>query len=80
MEHIRKSRMHDFEWENEVGNALFDYDSTTLVVVFIFVTSKVTTSASTARTFDIPFYFSSNEWRFLLKILTFLRSFWSKCR
>uniref|UniRef100_UPI0030E51AAC NADH-plastoquinone oxidoreductase subunit 2 n=1 Tax=Schiedea hookeri TaxID=270411 RepID=UPI0030E51AAC len=46
--------------------------SPTPVVAFLSVTSKVATSASATRIFDIPFYFSSNEWHLLLEILAIL--------
>nr|YP_009544026.1 NADH-plastoquinone oxidoreductase subunit 2 [Croton tiglium]YP_010565792.1 NADH dehydrogenase subunit B [Croton yunnanensis]YP_010565808.1 NADH dehydrogenase subunit B [Croton yunnanensis]QJQ26764.1 NADH-plastoquinone oxidoreductase subunit 2 [Croton laevigatus]AZF98888.1 NADH-plastoquinone oxidoreductase subunit 2 [Croton tiglium]QJQ26779.1 NADH-plastoquinone oxidoreductase subunit 2 [Croton laevigatus]UZC29440.1 NADH dehydrogenase subunit B [Croton yunnanensis]UZC29456.1 NADH dehydrogen len=46
--------------------------SPTPVVAFLSVTSKVAASASATRIFDIPFYFSSNEWHLLLEILAFL--------
>jgi len=64
-----ESLMHGFEWEKEVRNPLFDSDSPTPVVAFLSVTSKVAASASATRIFDIPFYFSSNEWHLLLEIL-----------
>ena len=51
--------------EKEVRNPLFDSDSPITVIVFLFITSKVATSASAARIFDIPFYFSSNKWHLL---------------
>nr|WAX37820.1 NADH-plastoquinone oxidoreductase subunit 2 [Phyllanthus niruri subsp. lathyroides]WAX37836.1 NADH-plastoquinone oxidoreductase subunit 2 [Phyllanthus niruri subsp. lathyroides] len=47
-------------------------DSPTPVVAFLSVTSKVAASASATRIFDIPFYFSSNEWHLLLEILAIL--------
>ncbi|TXG64001.1 hypothetical protein EZV62_010995 [Acer yangbiense] len=53
-------------------NPLFDSDSPTPVVAFLYVTSKVAASASATRIFDIPFYFSSNEWHLLLEILAIL--------
>nr|YP_010614135.1 NADH-plastoquinone oxidoreductase subunit 2 [Hypoestes forskaolii]YP_010614151.1 NADH-plastoquinone oxidoreductase subunit 2 [Hypoestes forskaolii]WAS32069.1 NADH-plastoquinone oxidoreductase subunit 2 [Hypoestes forskaolii]WAS32085.1 NADH-plastoquinone oxidoreductase subunit 2 [Hypoestes forskaolii] len=46
--------------------------SPTPVVAFLSVTSKVAASASATRIFDIPFYFSSNEWRLLMEILAIL--------
>nr|YP_010590198.1 NADH dehydrogenase subunit 2 [Menkea crassa]YP_010590216.1 NADH dehydrogenase subunit 2 [Menkea crassa]WAB49113.1 NADH dehydrogenase subunit 2 [Menkea crassa]WAB49131.1 NADH dehydrogenase subunit 2 [Menkea crassa] len=46
--------------------------SPTPVVAFLSVTSKVAASASATRIFDIPFYFSSNEWHLLLQILAIL--------
>nr|YP_009271230.1 NADH-plastoquinone oxidoreductase subunit 2 [Ampelocalamus naibunensis]YP_009271245.1 NADH-plastoquinone oxidoreductase subunit 2 [Ampelocalamus naibunensis]ANW06609.1 NADH-plastoquinone oxidoreductase subunit 2 [Ampelocalamus naibunensis]ANW06624.1 NADH-plastoquinone oxidoreductase subunit 2 [Ampelocalamus naibunensis] len=46
--------------------------SPTPVVAFLSVTSKVAASASATRILDIPFYFSSNEWHFLLEILAIL--------
>nr|QFK69496.1 NADH-plastoquinone oxidoreductase subunit 2 [Ixonanthes chinensis]QFK69516.1 NADH-plastoquinone oxidoreductase subunit 2 [Ixonanthes chinensis] len=46
--------------------------SPTPVVAFLSVTSKVAASASATRIFDIPFYFSSNEWHRLLEILAIL--------
>nr|YP_010290331.1 NADH-plastoquinone oxidoreductase subunit 2 [Anarthria humilis]YP_010290352.1 NADH-plastoquinone oxidoreductase subunit 2 [Anarthria humilis]YP_010290378.1 NADH-plastoquinone oxidoreductase subunit 2 [Anarthria humilis]ULQ64097.1 NADH-plastoquinone oxidoreductase subunit 2 [Anarthria humilis]ULQ64118.1 NADH-plastoquinone oxidoreductase subunit 2 [Anarthria humilis]ULQ64145.1 NADH-plastoquinone oxidoreductase subunit 2 [Anarthria humilis] len=46
--------------------------SPTPVVAFLSVTSKVAASASATRVFDIPFYFSSNEWHLLLEILAIL--------
>ncbi|TYI35903.1 hypothetical protein ES332_A03G107500v1, partial [Gossypium tomentosum] len=46
--------------------------SPTSVVGFLSVTSKVAASASATRIFDIPFYFSSNEWHLLLEILAIL--------
>ncbi|KAF3449790.1 hypothetical protein FNV43_RR05868 [Rhamnella rubrinervis] len=58
--------------EEEVRNPLFDSDSPTPVVAFLSVTSKVAASASATRIFDIPFYFSSNEWHLLLEILAIL--------
>nr|XP_016488181.1 PREDICTED: photosystem II D2 protein-like [Nicotiana tabacum] len=42
------------------------------VVAFLSVTSKVAASASATRIFDIPFYFSSNEWHLLLEIRAIL--------
>nr|UDZ59681.1 NADH-plastoquinone oxidoreductase subunit 2 [Limnophyton obtusifolium] len=42
------------------------------VVAFLSVTSKVAASALATRIFDIPFYFSSNEWHLLLEILAIL--------
>ncbi|KAK9662971.1 hypothetical protein RND81_O326700 [Saponaria officinalis] len=53
-------------------NPLFDSDSPTPVVAFLSVTSKVAASASATRIFDIPLYFSSNEWHLLLEILAIL--------
>nr|QPZ93687.1 NADH-plastoquinone oxidoreductase subunit 2 [Nephelium lappaceum]WLD03710.1 NADH-plastoquinone oxidoreductase subunit 2 [Dimocarpus longan]QPZ93702.1 NADH-plastoquinone oxidoreductase subunit 2 [Nephelium lappaceum]WLD03725.1 NADH-plastoquinone oxidoreductase subunit 2 [Dimocarpus longan]WLD03795.1 NADH-plastoquinone oxidoreductase subunit 2 [Dimocarpus longan] len=47
-------------------------DSPTPVVAFLSVTSKVAALASATRIFDIPFYFSSNEWHLLLEILAIL--------
>nr|ADZ93534.1 NADH dehydrogenase subunit B [Aratitiyopea lopezii] len=41
-------------------------------VAFLSVTSKVAASASATRIFDIPFYFSSNEWHLILEILAIL--------
>lgn len=69
-----ESLMHGFEWEKGVRNPLFDSDSPTPVVAFLSVTSKVAASASASATriFDIPFYFSSNEWHLLLEILAIL--------
>ncbi|KAJ4739862.1 hypothetical protein LUZ62_004319 [Rhynchospora pubera] len=55
-----------------VRNPLFDSNSPTPVVAFLSVTSKVAASASATRIFDIPFYFSSNEWHLLLEILAVL--------
>nr|YP_010186915.1 NADH dehydrogenase subunit 2 [Cymaria dichotoma]YP_010186930.1 NADH-plastoquinone oxidoreductase subunit 2 [Cymaria dichotoma]QVL24528.1 NADH dehydrogenase subunit 2 [Cymaria dichotoma]QVL24529.1 NADH-plastoquinone oxidoreductase subunit 2 [Cymaria dichotoma] len=46
--------------------------SPTPVVAFLSVTSKVAASASATRIFDLPFYFSSNEWHLLLEILAIL--------
>nr|YP_010296969.1 NADH dehydrogenase subunit B [Ceriops zippeliana]YP_010296983.1 NADH dehydrogenase subunit B [Ceriops zippeliana]UMI33632.1 NADH dehydrogenase subunit B [Ceriops zippeliana]UMI33648.1 NADH dehydrogenase subunit B [Ceriops zippeliana] len=46
--------------------------SPTPVVAFLSVTSKVAASASGTRIFDIPFYFSLNEWHLLLEILAIL--------
>nr|AKZ30508.1 NADH dehydrogenase subunit 2 [Goodenia discophora] len=46
--------------------------SPTPVVAFLSVTSKVAALASATRIFDIPFYFSSNEWHLLLEILAIL--------
>ncbi|KAL3613244.1 NAD(P)H-quinone oxidoreductase subunit 2 A, chloroplastic [Castilleja foliolosa] len=43
-----------------------------LFVAFLSVTSKVAAPASATRIFDIPFYFSSNEWHLLLEILAIL--------
>ncbi|KAK9663382.1 hypothetical protein RND81_O287900 [Saponaria officinalis] len=42
------------------------------IVAFLSVTSKVAASASATRIFDIPLYFSSNEWHLLLEILAIL--------
>ena len=64
-----KSLMHGFEWDKEVRNPLFDSDSSTLVIAFLSITSKVVASATWI--FNIPFYFSSNEWH-LLEILVIL--------
>nr|YP_009628206.1 NADH dehydrogenase subunit 2 [Clinacanthus nutans]QBO26936.1 NADH dehydrogenase subunit 2 [Clinacanthus nutans] len=55
-----------------VRNPLFDSDSPTPVVAFLSLTSKVAASASATRIFDIPFYFSSNEWHLLMEILAIL--------
>nr|UDP56455.1 NADH dehydrogenase subunit 2 [Eucommia ulmoides]UDP56473.1 NADH dehydrogenase subunit 2 [Eucommia ulmoides] len=46
--------------------------SPTPVVAFLSVTSKVAALASATRIFDIPFYFSLNEWHLLLEILAIL--------
>nr|YP_009628220.1 NADH dehydrogenase subunit 2 [Clinacanthus nutans]QBO26950.1 NADH dehydrogenase subunit 2 [Clinacanthus nutans] len=46
--------------------------SPTPVVAFLSLTSKVAASASATRIFDIPFYFSSNEWHLLMEILAIL--------
>nr|YP_010390491.1 NADH-plastoquinone oxidoreductase subunit 2 [Papaver nudicaule]YP_010390505.1 NADH-plastoquinone oxidoreductase subunit 2 [Papaver nudicaule]UFH78939.1 NADH-plastoquinone oxidoreductase subunit 2 [Stylophorum lasiocarpum]UFH78954.1 NADH-plastoquinone oxidoreductase subunit 2 [Stylophorum lasiocarpum]UFH79413.1 NADH-plastoquinone oxidoreductase subunit 2 [Papaver nudicaule]UFH79428.1 NADH-plastoquinone oxidoreductase subunit 2 [Papaver nudicaule]UPW99687.1 NADH-plastoquinone oxidoreductase len=46
--------------------------SPTPVVAFLSVTSKVAASASATRIFDIPLYFSSNEWHLLLETLAIL--------
>nr|YP_009402916.1 NADH dehydrogenase subunit 2 [Apetahia longistigmata]YP_009402937.1 NADH dehydrogenase subunit 2 [Apetahia longistigmata]ASA34108.1 NADH dehydrogenase subunit 2 [Apetahia longistigmata]ASA34131.1 NADH dehydrogenase subunit 2 [Apetahia longistigmata] len=46
--------------------------SPTPVVAFLSVTSKVAASALATRIFDIPFYFSANEWHLLLEILAIL--------
>nr|QFQ39444.1 NADH-plastoquinone oxidoreductase subunit 2 [Phyllagathis oligotricha] len=46
--------------------------SPTPVVAFLSVTSKVAALALATRIFDIPFYFSSNEWHLLLEILAIL--------
>nr|YP_009701171.1 NADH-plastoquinone oxidoreductase subunit 2 [Eriocaulon decemflorum]YP_009701188.1 NADH-plastoquinone oxidoreductase subunit 2 [Eriocaulon decemflorum]YP_010293015.1 NADH-plastoquinone oxidoreductase subunit 2 [Eriocaulon alpestre]YP_010293030.1 NADH-plastoquinone oxidoreductase subunit 2 [Eriocaulon alpestre]YP_010293185.1 NADH-plastoquinone oxidoreductase subunit 2 [Eriocaulon brownianum]YP_010293200.1 NADH-plastoquinone oxidoreductase subunit 2 [Eriocaulon brownianum]YP_010293270.1 NADH len=46
--------------------------SPTPVVAFLSVTSKVAALASATRIFDIPFYFSTNEWHLLLEILAIL--------
>ncbi|KAJ7003018.1 hypothetical protein NC653_008296 [Populus alba x Populus x berolinensis] len=43
-----------------------------IIVAFLSVTSKIAASASATRIFDIPFYFSSNEWHLLLEILAIL--------
>ncbi|KAK8554280.1 hypothetical protein V6N12_031246 [Hibiscus sabdariffa] len=43
-----------------------------IIVAFLSVTLKVAASASATRIFDIPFYFSSNEWHLLLEILAIL--------
>ncbi|CAA7397188.1 unnamed protein product [Spirodela intermedia] len=56
----------------EVRNPLCDSDSPTPLVAFLSVTSKVAASALATRIFDIPFYFSSNEWHLLLEILAML--------
>ncbi|KAF1876925.1 hypothetical protein Lal_00033850 [Lupinus albus] len=53
----------------EVRNPLFDSNSPTPVIAFLSVISKVAASASATRIFNIPFYFSSNEWHLLLEIL-----------
>ncbi|KAM3323423.1 hypothetical protein P3S67_004574 [Capsicum chacoense] len=58
--------------EEEVRNHLFDSDSPTPVVAFLSVTSNVAASASATRIFNIPVYFSSNEWHLLLEILVIL--------
>lgn len=46
--------------------------SPTPVVAFLSVTSKVAALALATRIFNIPFYFSSNEWHLLLEILAIL--------
>ncbi|KAL3618444.1 NAD(P)H-quinone oxidoreductase subunit 2 A, chloroplastic [Castilleja foliolosa] len=43
-----------------------------MLVAFLSVTSKVAAPASATRIFDIPFYFSSNEWHLLLEILAII--------
>nr|QFQ40719.1 NADH-plastoquinone oxidoreductase subunit 2 [Phyllagathis ovalifolia] len=48
------------------------YEGPTPVVAFLSVTSKVAALALATRIFDIPFYFSSNEWHLLLEILAIL--------
>ncbi|KAI5654156.1 hypothetical protein M9H77_31343 [Catharanthus roseus] len=53
-------------------NPLFDSDSPTPVVAFLSVTLKVAASALATRIFNIPFYFSLNEWHLLLEILVIL--------
>lgn len=53
-------------------NPLFESDSPTQVIAFLFVTSKVATSTSATRILDIPFNFSSKEWHLLLEILDIL--------
>ncbi|KAK9014705.1 hypothetical protein V6N11_005853 [Hibiscus sabdariffa] len=50
----------------------FKFEQGYEVVAFLSVTSKVAASASATRIFDIPFYFSSNEWYLLLEILAIL--------
>ncbi|KAL4192099.1 hypothetical protein AMTRI_Chr06g170560 [Amborella trichopoda] len=55
-----------------VRNPLFYSDSPTPVVAFLSVTYNVATSALATQIFDIPFYFSSNEWHILLEILAIL--------
>ncbi|RYR16718.1 hypothetical protein Ahy_B04g073750 [Arachis hypogaea] len=52
--------MRDESLMHEVRNPLFDSDSPTPVVAFLFVTPKVAASTSATRIFDIPFYLSSN--------------------
>nr|YP_009247297.1 NADH-plastoquinone oxidoreductase subunit 2 [Wallichia densiflora]AMW65264.1 NADH-plastoquinone oxidoreductase subunit 2 [Wallichia densiflora] len=77
--------VHGFSWLyglsggeielQEIVNGLINtqmYNSPTPVVAFLSVTSKVAASASATRIFDIPFYFSSNEWHLLLEILAIL--------
>nr|YP_010262412.1 NADH-plastoquinone oxidoreductase subunit 2 [Pedicularis cephalantha]UIX22125.1 NADH-plastoquinone oxidoreductase subunit 2 [Pedicularis cephalantha] len=54
------------------ANDLITIFSPTPVVAFLSVTSKVAAPASATRIFDIPFYFSSNEWHLLLEILAIL--------
>ncbi|KAL5812919.1 hypothetical protein ACOSQ3_027869 [Xanthoceras sorbifolium] len=61
-----------YEGIHLIMNPLFDSDSPTPVVAFLSVTSKVAASASATRIFDIPFYFSLNEWHLLLEILAIL--------
>nr|AKI30892.1 NADH dehydrogenase subunit 2 [Fragaria chiloensis]AKI31048.1 NADH dehydrogenase subunit 2 [Fragaria vesca subsp. bracteata]AKI31126.1 NADH dehydrogenase subunit 2 [Fragaria iinumae]AKI31283.1 NADH dehydrogenase subunit 2 [Fragaria virginiana] len=56
------------QWTPDV----YEGDSPTPVVAFLSVTSKVAASALATRIFDIPFYFSSNEWHLLLEILAIL--------
>jgi len=53
-------------------NPLFNSDSPTPIVTFLSVTSKVVASTLATRIFDIPLYFSSNEWHLLLEILAIL--------
>ena len=69
-----ESLLHGFGCEKEVRNPLFDSDSPSTVVAVLSVTSKVAASASATRIFDIPFYFSSNEWHLLVGILAILKS------
>ncbi|BBG99547.1 hypothetical protein Prudu_009269 [Prunus dulcis] len=64
--------LYDKEIHFASSNPLLDSDSPTPVVAFLSVTSKVAASASATRIFDIPFYFSSNEWHLLLEILAIL--------
>ncbi|XP_039027586.1 NAD(P)H-quinone oxidoreductase subunit 2 A, chloroplastic [Hibiscus syriacus] len=56
-----------YQWTPDVYEG-----SPTPVVAFLSVTSKVAASASATRIFDIPFYFSSNEWHLPLEILAIL--------
>nr|YP_008964911.1 NADH dehydrogenase subunit 2 [Schwalbea americana]YP_008964924.1 NADH dehydrogenase subunit 2 [Schwalbea americana]CDJ38677.1 NADH dehydrogenase subunit 2 [Schwalbea americana]CDJ38699.1 NADH dehydrogenase subunit 2 [Schwalbea americana] len=57
---------------NSPGISIALIFSPTPVVAFLSVTSKVAAPASATRIFDIPFYFSSNEWHLLLEILAIL--------
>ncbi|CAN6445149.1 unnamed protein product [Victoria cruziana] len=52
------------------GSFIFPECILIFVVAFLSITSKV--AASATRIFDIPFYFSSNEWHLLLEILAIL--------
>ncbi|KAM7485445.1 hypothetical protein LguiA_001454 [Lonicera macranthoides] len=72
MDEIDEFPVHHILRVFEVRNPLFDSNSPTPVVAFLSVTSKVAASASTTQIFDIPFYFSSNEWHLLLEILAIL--------
>ena len=49
-----------------------DSDSPTLVIAFLYVTSRVATLALVTQILGISFYFSSNEWHILLEILAIL--------
>nr|YP_009541457.1 NADH dehydrogenase subunit 2 [Sonneratia alba]YP_009541472.1 NADH dehydrogenase subunit 2 [Sonneratia alba]YP_010280569.1 NADH-plastoquinone oxidoreductase subunit 2 [Sonneratia griffithii]YP_010280583.1 NADH-plastoquinone oxidoreductase subunit 2 [Sonneratia griffithii]AYR05385.1 NADH dehydrogenase subunit 2 [Sonneratia alba]AYR05386.1 NADH dehydrogenase subunit 2 [Sonneratia alba]UKG20790.1 NADH-plastoquinone oxidoreductase subunit 2 [Sonneratia griffithii]UKG20804.1 NADH-plastoquinone len=60
------------QWTPDVYEGVRFVRSPTPVVAFLSVTSKVAASASATRIFDIPFYFSSNEWHLLLEILAIL--------
>ncbi|KAL1309862.1 hypothetical protein AAHE18_17G208700 [Arachis hypogaea] len=64
---FKLSPAHSHQWTPDVYEG-----SPTPVVAFLSVTPKVATSASATRIFDIPFYFSSNEWHLLLEILAIL--------
>ncbi|KAG6621037.1 hypothetical protein I3842_Q035100 [Carya illinoinensis] len=56
----------------KIGNSQPLIKDSSKIVAFLSVTSKVAASASATRIFDIPFYFSSNEWHLLLEILAIL--------
>nr|QYC36692.1 NADH dehydrogenase subunit 2 [Pedicularis cheilanthifolia]QYC36699.1 NADH dehydrogenase subunit 2 [Pedicularis cheilanthifolia] len=64
--------VHGFSWLYGLSGGGSSFKTPTPVVAFLSVTSKVAAPASATRIFDIPFYFSSNEWHLLLEILAIL--------
>ncbi|KAL5555599.1 hypothetical protein UlMin_037835 [Ulmus minor] len=70
---IRRQKVHPkmiISWLLRTNQIRWLYFSIFLTfVAFLSVTSKVAASASATRIFEIPFYFSSNEWHLLLEIL-----------
>jgi len=64
-----ESFMHSFEWKKRQVIFLFDFNSPTPDVGFLFVAPKVACIALITQIFNILFPFSLDQWYFIIKIL-----------